>query len=188
MAQNYYVTPSPQPNRFSKKNLLVGGGLVTAVIIALLLLGSGGNTMSKQLQHLSLRMASLQKLLESAEVSKNLRDEELSHINTELKLTLASSVNELTPLMVDAGLPSQFDKSIVASESDASVAVKLEEAALNNKFDEAYAETLGQKIISLRALIKETYSLSKNTKLRQALVNLDNTLRNSHQSLDKLNY
>ena len=189
MPQNFYVPRAPRASRFSKKSLIIGGGLVAAVIVALLLLGSsGGNNMSKQLQHLSLRMASLQKLLESTEVSENLKDGNLSQITIELRLTLTSSANELAPLMADAGLPSQFDKSIIASETDESVAEKLEEAAVNNKFDQAYAETLSQKIASLRALVKETYHLNKNKKLRQALVNLDNTLSNSKKNIDKLNY
>lgn len=188
MAQNYYVTPTSQASRFSKKTLLIASGLVAAIIVAILLLGSsGGNSTAKQLQHLSLRITSLQALIENSDITKNIKHQGLSQINTELKLTLTSNTNELTPLMLSAGMPPKFDKSIIASETDTSSATKLEEAALNNKFDQAYAETLGQKIVSLRALIAETYRLTKNTELRQALVALDNTLLNSKKNIDKLN-
>ena len=89
--------------------------------------------------------------------------------------------------MTKAGLPPKFDNAIIMSETDTSVALKLEEAALNSKFDKTYAETLGQKIISLRALVAETYKLTKNIELRQALVTLDNSLNSANKNIEKLN-
>lgn len=169
--------------------LVIGGGLAAAILLgAMLLLGSGGNNISKQLQHLALRMSTTQKLLEDPTVSKNLRNSDLSQAVTELNLSLVSSQNELRPLMTELGLPAEFDKSIVASEADTSSQAKLSEAAVNNQFDEVYAETLGQKIVSLRALVAETYAQTKNAKLREALVRLDKSLNVAKKNLDKITF
>jgi hypothetical protein len=171
----------------SKKMIFIGGGLVAAILLgATLLLGTGGNSMPKQLQHLSLRIRSLEALTESKSVKKNIQNEELSQITTELRLSLTSSMNELTPLMVAAGMPAQFDNDVVASEADISTTAKLDEAALNNKFDRIYAETLSQKIIALRALNGETFRLTKNINLRKALITLDSTLGSTKKRVDAL--
>lgn len=188
MAQDYYVTPSPQPSRFSKKTILIGGGIVLALILGVMMLTSGGGGTSSQLQHLSLRLAALQALLEDPHVRTNLKDQDLLQITSELKLSLTTSKNELAPLLISAGMPAQFDKGIVANEADTSTATKLEEAALNAKFDRVYAETLQQKIISLRALTAETFNAVKSQKLKAALVNLDKNLNSAKKRLDKLSF
>lgn len=188
MAQDYYVTPTPPSSMLSRKMILLGGGLVIALLFgAVLLFGSGGNSISNQLQHLSLRIAALQAVVEDPSIRTNLKSQELNQITTELKLTLATSMNTLTPLMTSAGLPEKFDGNITASEADTTTKTKLEDAALNNKFDRVYAETLGEKITSLRALLAETYSLTKSVKLKQALADLDDTLNNAKKRIDALN-
>lgn len=188
MGPNYYVTPAPGQSRFSKKTILLGGGLVAAVLIALtLLLSSGGKNISSQLQHLSLRLNALQALLEDRTVSRNIKSAQLSQITTEFQLTLRSNVNQLTPLMVEAGMPEKADSNIAASEADASSAAKLEDAALKSQLDRVYAEMISQKITSLRALTAETYGLTKKAKLRQALSDLDKNLNTTKKRIDGLN-
>lgn len=188
MSQDYYVTPARPTARLSRKTLILGGGLVIAVLLgAFLLLGSaGGNSMSKQLQHLSLRMNALQSLVEGEYVKTNLKDKELSQITVELKLGLASSTNELNPLMLIAGLPEKFDADVVAIETDTSTDMKLNEAVVNNNFSQVYGEILTQKIASLKALVAETYGLTKNVALQEALVRLDKSLDSAKKSLDKV--
>ncbi len=154
-----------------------------------MLLGSGGgNSLSKQFQHLSLRMTVLQNLLESEEVKTNVRDKDLSQVTVELRLGLTSSINELGPLMAESGLPEKFDADIVAAETDTSIDTKLKEAVINNNFSRVYAEILTQKIMSLRALVAETYSLSKNIAIQKALVTLDKSLSSSSKNIEKINF
>jgi hypothetical protein len=188
MAQDYYVTPSPQASRFSKKMILIAGGMILALILGVTLLTSGGDSISKQTQHLALRLSGLQSFLQAPIVRKNLKDQTLLQVTSELKLSLATSKNELTPLLESAGLPQKYDQNIIASEADTSSATTLETAALNAKFDRTYAETLKQKIISLRALTAETFRLTKNTKLKNALITLDNSLSSAKKRLDKLSF
>ncbi len=164
MAQDYYVTPSPQASQISKKTVLIGGGLVLALILGVVMLTSGGNGTSTQLQHLSLRLTALQALLEDPNVRTNLKDQELLQITSELKLSLTTSQNELAPLLISAGMPPKFDGGIVATE------------------------TLQQKIVSLRALTAETFRAVKNQKLKAGLVNLDKNLNSAKKRLDKLSF
>lgn len=185
---DYYVTATPQPSRFSRKTLIIGGGGLVAIIIAVaLLLGSGGNGLSTQLQHLSLRISTLQSLLENNTDTANIHSENLDQLVTDLDLTLTSNKNQLAPIMTADGMPSNFDKNIITSETDTSTATKLNDANLNNEFDQAYAQVLGEKITSLRALVAETYAMAKDVKLRQVLTSLDNNLDDSQKRLNALN-
>lgn len=189
MGPNYYVTPTPPARGPSRKTLFIGAGLAGAIIIAVtLLFSSGGKNISTQLEHLSLRISSLQAVLDDSATTTALKDEELRHITTELGLTLQSSANQLKPLMVDAGLPEKLDANIVASEADTSSATKLKEAGLNNRLDRTYAEVLNQKIVSLRPLVADIYGQTKNTKLRQALSQFDKSLLQTKKRLDKLEF
>lgn len=188
MAQDYYVTPTPKASPFSKKMILIAAGIIIALIVGVMLLGMGGNSTPQQLQRFSLRLSGLQSFLQAPIVRTNLKDQSLLQITSELKLSLATSKNELSPLLVSAGLPPKFDKAIIASEADTLSATTLEAAALNAKFDRTYAETLEQKIVSLRALTAETFKIVKGKKLKSALITLDDSLLVAKKKLDKLSF
>ncbi len=189
MEPNYSVTPTRRSFSLTRKQLLLGGGLVAAVLIGIiLLLGSGGKNISSQLQHLSLRLTNLQTMLSNTAVTRNFKNEELSSLVTEFNLNLSSDINELTPLMTEAGMPTKFDKSIVAAETDTSTDTKIEEATLNNQLDVGYSTVLKDKIASLRALLAETYELTSNTKLRSGLAATDKDLSDINKRLKKIQF
>lgn len=189
MGPNYYVTPTPQQTGPSRKTLFIVIGLTIAVIFGVILLLSGsGKSASTQLQALSLRMASFQTIVDDQTTTRNLKNQDLSQINTNLSLSLASDINTLKPLMVNAGLPAKYDQSIITAETDLTSAKKIEEAALNNKLDEVYADVLETKIASLRPLIAEVYAMTNSSELQKALTDTDKHFADYQKRLTALQF
>lgn len=183
-----YVQALPESNsRFSKKMILIAGGLIVSVIIAIiLLLGSNQGGISTQAQTLLVRYSNLQALLSDAKTTRNLKNQELSTIVTSFNLTATTDYNDLSTALANQ-LPEKTSESILAAESDETTIQKIEDAYLENKLDSVYADTLIKKIDSLRALIAEIYGLSKDQELKSTLTSVDENLRKTRQQLDDLN-
>jgi len=188
MGSDYYVTPTPQQNGFSRKMIFIGGGLIVAIIIAfILLLSGGGKNASSQLQHLSLRQAALQAMLDDTSTTRNIRNQDLNRLIADFSLNLQSDTNQLAPLFIEAGMSEKIDKNIAINEADSSTKGKLEAASLNNQLDRTYAEILKQKIESIQALLAETLPLIKDIDLKKALEAHDAHLEKTKIQLEKIN-
>lgn len=189
MEPNYgYVQADPQKDSmFSRKTLLLAGGLIVAVIIAavLLLLTSGRSNVGTQGQHLLIRYSNLQAILSDTKTTRNLKNQDLSDIVTSFNLTTTTDINDLT-IALSSSVPEKMNDSILAAEADTTTAQTIEDAYLENKLDSVYADTLIKKIDSLRALIAETYGLTKDQKLKATLVSVDDHLRTTRQQLADL--
>lgn len=189
MQPNYgYVQASPQnESRFSHKMLLIIAGLAAGVIaaIALLLLTSTGSNIGTQGQHLLVRYSNLQAMLADTKTTRNLKNQDLSNIVTSFGLTTTTDINDLT-LALGSQVPTKISDSVIAAEADTTTAKTIEDAYLENKLDSVYADTLIKKIDSLRALIAETYGLTKDQKLKATLVSVDDHLRTTRQQLEEL--
>lgn len=189
MEPNYgYVQATPQKDSiFSRKIMLILGGLISAVIIAvvLLLLTSTRSSVSTQGQHLLVRYSNLQAMLSDTKTTRNLKNQDLSNIVTSFGLTTTTDVNDLT-IALSSQIPEKMSDSILSAEADTTTAKTIEDAYLENKLDSVYADTLIKKIDSLRALIAETYGLTKDQKLKATLVSVDDNLRTTRQQLEEL--
>jgi hypothetical protein len=186
MGPDYYVSPAPQSRVPSRKILLLGIGLVAAVIVGVgLLLAGGGKDISKELQRLTIRLSTLQAILDNTEQTRNIKNEELSRLISEFSINLASDTNTITPLLSEAGVPENVDPKVLASETD-TTGEELEEAALNNKLDSAMKETIQTKIRSIRILMAEIYPSVKTANLKKALETLDTNLSKTAERLEKI--
>ncbi len=189
MEPNYgYVQASPQnESRFSRKMLLIAGGLVAGVIVAvaLLLLTSTRSGIGTQSQHLLIRYSNLQAMLSDTKTTRNLKNQDLSNIVTSFGLTTTTDINDLT-IALSSQIPTKMSDSIISAEADTTTAKTIEDAYLENKLDSVYADTLIKKIDSLRALIAEIYGLSKDQKLKATLVSIDEHLRTTRKQIEDL--
>lgn len=188
MDQNYgYVNPAPQnSNPLSRKMLIVIGGSIFAIILAIILMVStGSNSTSSQAQHLILRMESLQTILSDNETTRHLKNQELSNLVASFSLTQTTDINDLK-IALSSQLPQKMDEKIIANETDTTTATTIEEAYLKNKLDAVYAEVLTKKIASLQALIAELYGKTKDQKLKQTLESVNENLRKTGKQIDEL--
>lgn len=137
---------------------------VLAVLVGVFLLVASSSDGSRQLlERLSARQATTLKLL--ADGQKNLTDDNLSKLNSELTLVLLSDTNALDTELSKAGIK-KIDKDILASETDEATFDKLKTAKLNGQYDTAYRTVLTQRLESLRSLLRELHDKTKSKSLK----------------------
>jgi hypothetical protein len=142
--------------------------LVAAVVIGgFMLLAAGSGNDGQLMQRLSARQATTLKLVTDGQ--KNLSDDNLQKINSELNLILLSDGSLVQAELVKAGLAKKMDKNIAAAESDTTTFDKLASAKLNAQYDGTYHTTLVQKLESLSALLRELHDKSNSKSLKSAL-------------------
>lgn len=189
MDPNYGYVQQTTSNRspFLQKNMmLLVGGLVVAVIVAIvLLLSSSQGGLGKQVQHLLLRIENLQSIVDDQKVTRNLKNQQLSNLVAGLTLTLTSDSQSLKQTL-GASVPEKFDEAIVVSETDTTSSKTIEDAYLENKLDRTYKDVLSKKIADLRALIAETYAISKNGDLNRSLEEIDGHLSTAYKQLESI--
>lgn len=144
--------------------LLVGG--IAAVVIGGLLLLLNQDSSGQLQQRLYARQTTTMKLL--ADGQMNLSGDDLSKLNSELSLILASDHTGLVSALKSVGLK-KVEDTIKSEEADTDVFKSLRTAKLNAQYDSVYLAALTQKIDSLHALLKELHGKTRSEKLRTAL-------------------
>lgn len=145
--------------------LLIIGGLVAVIVGGALLIASQDNTGQLQ-QRLSARQATTLKLI--ADGQKNISDDDLAKINSELSLILIGDNTTLTAALKTAGLK-KVDPATKSAEADAESFEALTTARINAQYDSAYQNILMQKLESLQALLKELHGKTRSKSLKAAV-------------------
>lgn len=145
--------------------MLVVGGLVAVVVGAVLLMASQDNSGQLQ-QRLYARQATTLKLV--ADGQKNISDDDLAKINSELSIILNGDNKALTTALKTAGLK-KIDAAIKSAEADTESFEALATAKLNAQYDDAYRNMLTQKLETLHALLKEVHSKTRSSSLKTAI-------------------
>ena len=145
--------------------LLIIGGLVAVIGGGFMLFASGDNSNQLQ-QRLSVRQDTTLNLL--ADGQKNISDDDLAKVNSELYLILLGDDTALTSALKTAGLK-KVDKTIKAAEADTESFEALTAARLNAQYDSVYLNVLIRKLESLQALLKEVNSNTRSRSLKAAV-------------------
>lgn len=149
--------------RLSPRGVVIGIVLAVAVMVgALLITQSSDKTVPLQ-QHLTARLATLQKI--AAEGDKNIASGDLRAYNARLRIQLISDVKSIS----DAVATQKLDPVIVANEADNASFDSLKDAQLNSRFDDAYRKLLSQKFDSTMLLMKELHGKTQSAELKSAL-------------------
>lgn len=164
--------PIPTPvaqkpaNRFPKGLLLIGLLIVAITAAVFMLFASSSDNNGQLMQRLSARQATTLKII--ADGQKNLTNDDLSKINSELSIILLSSDAALQTELKSAGIK-KLDKTITAAEADSETFTKLTSAKLNAQYDSTYKTVLTQKLESLQALLRELHDKTKSKSLKTVL-------------------
>ncbi len=163
-------TPTAQKpaGAFPARVVLIILGIIAVLVGGFMLIAAGSDNSGQLMQRLSARQATTLKLV--ADGQKNLSDDNLQKINSELNLILLSDSAHIQSEMAKAGIAKKMDKDIVAAEADSATFDKLATAKLNAQYDTTYRTTLGQKLESLAALLRELHDKTKSKTLKTALV------------------
>jgi hypothetical protein len=171
------IAPKPQKKGLSSRGFLmvVGGGLVVAVIVGILALSSGGSGPTKNMQTFAARVQTLEKITAGAQ--KNIKSNDLRGTNVNLTLFLTNTDQNMTkPLANNSVDVKKLDKDIVAAEKGDALTAKLENARLNATFDRTYAREMIYQLTALETLMKSIYNSSKSKSMKDFLQTADDSL------------
>lgn len=183
--QPQYQTPFIAPNTALPGRRKPVGLIIAAVVAVLALvgvglffiLGSRGDSLDIQKQHLSARMTTLESLLEKG--SASVTNPDLAKVQADASILIKGADTALRTAMP----VKKIDKAITANEADAATLTSLNDAKLNGNFDRAYQKALSSKLESTMALLKEIYSKTTSRSVREAASKSYDTYRSVLDSL-----
>ena len=157
--------------------------LVLAIAVGLVLLIASGDRSGPLQARVSARQTTTLRLV--ADGKKNLSSDQLTKLNAELQVVLISDNVTLQSALAGAGLK-KVDKKVTAAETDSLTFMKLQTAKVNGQYDSTYRGVLLQKLDSLRGLLKELYSETKNKQLKAAVNAEYKHLSGYYDTLEKI--
>lgn len=173
MDPTYLGHPAPTPTSrkpqgvMSKKTLFIVLALVGALIVGGIMLMSSGDKSGPLQQRLSARHAATLTVITDGQ--KNIQNDELSKLNSELKIVLLGDIQTFDATVSTLGKKQKPNKTIVADEANKTSLEKLKDAKLNAQYDTTYEGLLTQKLESLRALVTELHDNTSYKRLKAVL-------------------
>jgi len=166
--------------------ILIGGGLLVAIIVGILALTSGNNGPTQKMQTLSARLTTLQKV--SSDSQKTIKNGTLRSTNGTLTILLTNANRDIAePLSKNGVDVKKIDKSIQTKEDGAKLTEQLEEARLNAIFDRVYAREMSYQLETVAALMKQIYNSTGSKSLKTYLEATDANLQPVMQQLADFN-
>lgn len=187
---DYLNQIAPQQQRPGLGNkmyiLLVGGGLLVALLVFVLALTSSGSGPTKNMQTFAARVQTLEKIVSNAQ--KNIRSNDLRGTNSNLSLFLVNADQGMTtPLENNSIKVKNLDKTIVSAESGDALTAKLKDAYLNAVFDRTYAREMSYQLSTLETLMKSIYKSTNSKSLKGFLQTTDDSLVPIKKQFDSFN-
>lgn len=173
------IAPKPQKQGLNNRLFLIiiGGGLLLALIVLVLTLTNSGSGPTQKMQTFAARVQSLEKI--TADAQRNIKSNDLRGTNSNLTLFLTNTDQGMTtPLKNNNVDVKTLDPTVLASaKSDGdALTAKLEDARLNAVFDRTYAQEMSYQLSTLRTLMSSIYTSSGSKSLKDFLQTTDNTL------------
>lgn len=166
--------------------ILIGGGLLIAIIVGILALTSGSSGPTQKMQTLAARMVTLQSI--SSDAQKNIKSNQLRTTNSTLGLFLTNANRDIAePLLKNGVDVKKIDKSIQARENGDKLTAKLENARLNATFDRTYASEMSYQLETTAALMKQIYTSTGSKLLKEFLEKTDDNLQPIKKQLAEFN-
>lgn len=184
---NEIAPQGPKPGMSNKIFLFaVGGGLLIAIAVGLMLLTSGGGGPKEQMQTLAARLQTLQTI--AGESQKTIKSGELRSANSSLSILLANANRDIAEPLLNNGIDvKKLDKAILAEESGEELKKTLEDARLNAIFDRTYAREIAFQLDTIAALMGDVHASTKSKSLKEFLVNTDKNLQPIKKQMTEFN-
>lgn len=165
--------------------LLIGGGILLA-IIAVLALSSSGTGPTQKMQTLAARLLTLQKVASTAQ--KSIKSGALRGTNSGLVLYLANTNRDIVEPLGKNGVDiKKIDKTIAAKEKGEELTKKLEDARLNAVFDRTYTREMTYQLDTVLVLMKDIHGSSNSKSLKEFLEKTDSELTPIRKQLADFN-
>lgn len=182
------IAPAPKKPGLGNKLffIIIGVGLLLAIIVGLSLLSGGSAGPTTKLETLAARLQTLQKVADAAQ--PNIKSSELRSTNSNLSIILTNANHDIaTPLTNNSINPKNLDKSIRAQENGSALTAKLEDARLNAVYDQTYAREMNYQLTTVVILMKDLYQSSSSKSLKTFLQATDTNIEPIKQQLASFN-
>lgn len=137
--------------------LIISAILVALVIIMSAVAGSIGSGKKEPWQRLNARLDSTAILADSA--ATNIKSSQLRSYNSDLRLYLTNTKRDLQSPLADLAIDTaKIPESVLLSESNETVAARLEDGRLNATYDSTYAREMSYLLTMLLMHLKDMYS------------------------------
>jgi hypothetical protein len=162
-------------NIITSKPILVG---IIAIVVLMLIIGissmfSGG---AKPSERLAAKLTITSETVDAA--TSNIKASKLRALNSDLKLYLTNTIRDIEPILLKNNVKiSKLDAKVLATESNAELLLRLEDARLNVIYDRTYAREISYQLDTILTLMRQTKknasSDSLKTFLDGAITNLE---------------
>jgi len=185
---NQISTQQQKPGMTNKRFLLLIGGAVLLVLIAVIfMVASSGVTGPKEkMQTLAARLLTLQTVASDAQA--NIKSGDLRDTNSNLTIFLTNTNRDIAEPLTESGIDvEKLDAKIVAQESGETLTADLEEARLNAVFDRTYAREMSYQLDTVSVLIREIYNSTNNASFKSFLENTNTNLEPLREQFSNFN-
>jgi hypothetical protein len=166
--------------------LLIGGGLLIAIIVGILALTSGSNGPTQKMRTLAARLTTLQSI--AGDAQRNIKSGQLRTTNSTLNIFLTNANRDIIEPLSKNGVDiKKIDKSIQTKENGEKLKAELEDARLNATFDRTYAREMSFQLDTIAALMKDIYENSNSKSLKEFLEATDTNLQPIKKQLADFN-
>lgn len=182
------IAPQQQKPGLSNKLflLIVGGGVLLAAIVGLLMLTSNSNGPTQKMQRLAARLQTLEQISNKAQPF--IKSGVLRGTNSNLGIFLTNANRDIAePLKTNGVDVKKLNKDIAAKEKGDKLTQTLEDARLNATYDRTYAREMGYQLETTELLMEDIYDATKSKSLREFLVNTDDNLKPIRKQLTDFN-
>lgn len=175
------ISSQPTRNKFdlfhqkpSHLALIILAVVFAVVMILSVVLAMSGN--DNNVGRLAARLTSTESTATSA--TANIKNTQLRALNSSLKLYMANTIRDATPIFAKSGITmGKLDAKVIASESNTKMLATLEDARLNAVYDRTYAREMAYQLDTLITLMRKIYNSTGNASLK-------NFLSTSYKSLE----
>lgn len=180
---NQIAPPAKKPGLSNKLFLgIVAGGILLAIVVGFSLM-NGGQTNTQQLETLTARLQTLQKV--STASQRNIKSGTLRNTNSNLSIFLTNADRDIAGPVKNSGVDiKNLDKNITAAENGAALTAKLEDARLSATFDRTYAREMNYQLATVTNLMKQIYSHTNSKSLKQFIDATNKNLQPISQQLE----
>ena len=180
------IAPQPPKQGLSSKLffLIIGGGVLLAIIVGFLLLNPGSGGPKEKMQTLAARMITLQEV--ASDSQKNIKSGSLRATNSNLTIFLTNANRDIAEPLLNNDIDVKgLDKAIVTKEDGTELKEKLEDARLNAVFDRTYAQEMTYQLDTIAVLMGDIYERTNSKSLKDFLLKTDSDLQPIKKALNE---
>ncbi len=162
------------------------GALLAVILIIIIATVSGALTSARKdpWARFAARLNATSTIVDSS--SNKIKNSQLRSINSDVKLYITNTQRDLAAPLTKMSIDSaKLPENIVAQESTAEMAKRLEDGRLNAKFDSTYAREMSYQLATVLALLQELYASSSQAETKAFLEGAYKNLEPAYKSVSE---